>query len=159
MEIITAYPILYVTSKKGKSIKDASLATDLSFDGKKATSTQVADFQKFANSKGYTPKLVVDGKYGANTQKAIDAWGTEFDKFQSFIHEDSGVIRPNTSQVDKPIPAPVKSQAQIDKEVSALIPDAKSEKKGMSVGMKIGIAVGAVTIVGVIIYAVTKKRN
>ena len=49
------------------------------FDGKTANSAQILAFQKFANSKGYTPKLAEDGKYGAKTEAAIKVWGDAFD--------------------------------------------------------------------------------
>lgn len=57
----------------------------LSFDGRKASKDQLKAFQAFANKKGMTPKLVVDGIYGKNTQKAIDIYGPEWDKMGAVL--------------------------------------------------------------------------
>jgi hypothetical protein len=60
--------------------------------------SNVLAFQKFANSKGYKPKLVEDGIWGAKTSAAWNIWGKEYSK-SSII---PGVIpRPISSNVFK----------------------------------------------------------
>ena len=42
--------------------------------------SNVLSFQRFANSKGYTPKLVEDGKWGSKTSAAWSVWGNDYEK-------------------------------------------------------------------------------
>jgi hypothetical protein len=42
--------------------------------------SNVLSFQRFANSKGYTPKLVEDGKWGSKTSAAWRVWGNDYEK-------------------------------------------------------------------------------
>ena len=104
MEITTSYPV-YINKQRINKPSEY-----LSFDGKSATKAQILAFQKFANTKGYFPKLVEDGAYGAKTQKAIDVWGAEFDKAaQKLQGIAQGVMNPPV------IPAGgTPTQAQVD---------------------------------------------
>lgn len=52
----------------------------LSFVGTGISVDELKAFQSFANSKGWSPALVEDGKWGKFTQKAIDSLGAEYDK-------------------------------------------------------------------------------
>lgn len=52
----------------------------LSFVGTGISKEELMKFQQFANSKGWTPALVVDGVWGTKTQKAIDSLGSDYDK-------------------------------------------------------------------------------
>lgn len=52
----------------------------LSFVGTGISKEELMKFQQFANSKGWSPALVVDGVWGTKTQKAIDSLGNEYDK-------------------------------------------------------------------------------
>jgi hypothetical protein len=40
----------------------------------------VLSFQRFANSKGYSPKLVEDGMWGSKTSAAWSVWGNDYQK-------------------------------------------------------------------------------
>ena len=65
-------------------------------------------FQKFANSKGYTPKLVEDGLWGPKTSKAWKKWGSSFktkeaaDKASGELTGQLKVIYENINSADKP---------------------------------------------------------
>ncbi len=52
----------------------------LSFVGTGISKEELMKFQQFANSKGWSPALVVDGVWGTKTQKAIDSLGSDYDK-------------------------------------------------------------------------------
>ncbi len=134
---------------------------NFSFDGKKANSSQIADFQKFANSNGFTPQLTVDGKYGTNTQKAIDAFGTKYDAYVKFRDDDSGgtVINNPPVPASDPKVAKATEAAKVEAAKSADKKSLKDKIKGLSVGAKIGIAVGGVAIIGLIIFVATRKKG
>ncbi len=133
-----------------------------SFDGKKAASAQIAEFQKFANSKGYTPKLTVDGKYGANTQKAIDAWGAEFDKINPVVKSGLETVTNKPAETKLVSPYQFDDRSIVPADNYAKDKDKKSVKEkisGLSKGAKIGIAIGGVAIIGLIVYAIVRKRK
>lgn len=50
----------------------------LSFDG--SNKSDVKAFQSWYNSKGYTPKLVVDGVYGPMSKSAYNTYGADYEK-------------------------------------------------------------------------------
>jgi hypothetical protein len=49
-----------------------------------ATVNSTKSFQRFANDKGYQPKLKVDGLYGNNTSKAYLEWGDEYKVWHAY---------------------------------------------------------------------------
>jgi hypothetical protein len=70
MKVITEFPV-YIDSRLVGG-------TDwLNLDGSSAQSDILA-FQKFANSKGYSPRLVEDGVWGRKTKAAFSALGSQF---------------------------------------------------------------------------------
>ena len=58
--------------------------------------SDVLAFQKFANSKGYSPKLVEDGIWGSKTSAAWKVWGKEYNKLSP-----STTIAPKSSAQKK----------------------------------------------------------
>lgn len=50
----------------------------LSFDG--SSSSDVKAFQSWYNTKGYSPKLVVDGKFGPMSKAAYSTYGSDYEK-------------------------------------------------------------------------------
>lgn len=71
------------------------------------TSTQadrpkdVKAFQSFANSKGYTPRLVEDGIWGAKTAAAWKIWGSEYKKiFAAPTLKKGDVLSPKPPLLD-----------------------------------------------------------
>jgi hypothetical protein len=89
----------------GDDFYNASGDDYFEFDGKKASKKQLASFQDYANKKGMTPKLVVDGVYGKNTQAAIDKFGADWDKMVS-IAMGLAVPESNPLPTDAPTPPP-----------------------------------------------------
>lgn len=75
------------------------------FDGKKASKAQLKKFQEYANKKGMSPKLVVDGVYGKNTQLAIDKYGAEWDAMLATVM-GLAVPPPSPMPTDTPTPTP-----------------------------------------------------
>ncbi len=71
MKVITANPIVI----NNKRISPTSMY--LSFSG--TTPGEIKSFQAWYNSKGYTPKLAVDGVNGPMTSAAIAKYGSQFD--------------------------------------------------------------------------------
>ena len=109
MKVITSYPV------QVRRTPYASAGQFMSFDGKSASSAQVLAFQKFANSKGYSPKLVEDGKYGAKTEAAIKVWGAEFDKAAASL----GATMANIATGGASAPTAQPSAAEIEKQKKA----------------------------------------
>ena len=75
--------------KKEETLTDGTTNETIGDSGNLGTTTttttptkpsNVLSFQKFANSKGYTPKLVEDGIWGSKTSAAWNVWGSEYEK-------------------------------------------------------------------------------
>ncbi len=155
------------------------------FDGKKAGSAKIATFQKYANSKGYTPKLVVDGKYGAKTEAAIKVFG---DKYDSLLNTPLAEKEPVSQQSSAtPSPATVLATtnsasentgtntptAQTKTSTAGVVSkagntkiadtsttiDTGADSAGMSTGKKVWIGLGIATLLGIAAFIIIKKRK
>lgn len=186
MKVITSNPV-YVNK-----IRVAGEQDWLYVDGSSDKATILA-FQKYANSKGWSPKLVEDGKWGAKTQAAAGIWGVTFDsgtppvipsvvppvippgatptvtqvaeaKKKGFTWDalaggfvktkESGLLDTVLGLFGKGSATPPVSTAAPYISVTTPV----EEKPKMSTGVKIALIGGGVLVVGVLIFALTRKK-
>ena len=194
MKVITSNPV-YVNK-----IRVAGEQDWLYVDGSSDKATILA-FQKYANSKGWSPKLVEDGKWGAKTQAAAGIWGITFDSGTTSVIPSVAppVIPSVVPLVVPPGATPTVTQVAEAKKkgftwdalaggfvkakesglldtvlglfgkgsatppVSTAAPyipvtTPVEEKPKMSTGVKIALIGGGVLVVGVLIFALTRKK-
>jgi hypothetical protein len=173
MNIVTRNPIIV----GGKRVSQPSKY--LSFDASTATKSQIMDFQTWA-VQNKVADLKVDGIAGDKTKAAIKMYGNDYDN--RFAPKRTTTSTPTATEVaantkkgltyDKALNAWVKAKDSglLDKakgllglggaptETGGDMPLPEEEEKKWSTGAKVGVAVGGALVLGLIIYAVTRKK-
>lgn len=161
MKVVTSNPII---------IDDQKVSPEdyyLNISGSD-TRDLIREFQSYANSMGHTPKLTEDGMWSAQTAAAAVKYGKEFDKQKGKGQfwdkakgawekvQQSGLLQSIANLLSTGKKPDTNSMGSFDPSMN--YPSVDTNKKSNN-GMKIALAVGAVVLVGVIIFVAMKKKN